>query len=367
MSKNNAAVYDPSMLIAAGINPETGLPVALDKCYKNTHLKEDILKQIRIQDEQDAINTFQWYNLPPGLNSGIIQRVLYYKGQGAFFKLDNKFYFLPYALCPTEGTGIDVYGRFTEITPLPFNGTSTDNKGKPMPWIKGLTYTPVYDVLTYQDIEGLTVEQAEHMLNRSCVLLKDYTPQYSETNISRQVLNDPLLNVMSDCLPFMRTALINSTGVLGMRVPAENMYSSVYQASNAINNAALTGQKYVPIIGDMDFQELTGASTLKAEEFLIAMQSMDNYRLGLHGLDNGGLFQKKAHMLNSEQELNTQGSSRVLADRLRLRQDLCMIANTIWDLGMWVEPKEQVLGIDRDGDGDAVDGREEETNVQSGE
>lgn len=368
---NNAKLTDPTLLIQAGIDPKTGLPLKLGSV--DTPLpKENIRKQLRVLDEQDAVNTFTWYNLPPGLNSALIERILYYRGQGAFFKLKDKFYFLPYALSPTSGTGIDVYGRFTEITPLPFNGTSGGNKGEEMPWIRGLTYKPLYDVLTVDEIDELTEEAAVDMMENSCVLLKDYTPQYSETIISRQVLNDPLLDTMSDCLPFMRTALINSTGVLGMRVGTENEYSSVYQASNAINRAALTGQKYVPIVGDIDFQELTGGNTLKAEEFLIALQAMDNYRLSLHGLDNGGLFQKKSHMLEAEQKMNAGTTGLVLRDRLLRRQEMCMIANTVWGLGMWVEPSEPVVGMDTNGDGMATNGtmieeKEETVDVQSGE
>lgn len=338
---NNAKLYDPTMLIQAGIDPKTGLPL---KMGSGILPKENIRKQLRVLDEQDAVNSFTWYNLPPGLNGDLIERILYYRGQGMFFKLKDKFYFLPYALCPTEGTGIDVYGRFTEVTPLPFNGTSGD--GKDVPWIRGLTYKPLYDILTEDEIEELSDEDARQMIDKTCILLKDYTPQQSETIISRQVLNDPLLDTMSDCLPFMRTALLNSTGVLGMRVGTENEYSNVYAASNAVNIAASTGQKYVPIVGDLDFQELTAGNVLKAEEFLIALQAMDNYRLSLHGLSNGGLFQKKSHMLEAEQQMNMGTTGLVLRDRLNKRQSLCMIANTVWGLGMWVEPSEPVLGID---------------------
>ena len=123
MAKNNARLTDPTMLIQAGIDPATGLPIKA-KEGKSCNLKLDIKKQLRIMDEQDAINRFTWYNLPEGLNSRLIERILYYKGQGMLFFLNDKFYFLPYAL---DGT-IDVYGRFMSVTPLPFNGTANDGK-----------------------------------------------------------------------------------------------------------------------------------------------------------------------------------------------------------------------------------------------
>ena len=184
-----ARMTDKELLTMAGIREKSS------KCDAESPLKVNIRKQLRIIDEQDAINRFTWYNLPEGLNSKLLERVLYFRGQGMFFKMNDKFYFLPYAL---DG-GIDLYGRFEEVTPLPFNG-STSNKEEPI--IKGLTYSPVYDVVLPEDFidaEGKpdTIKLMEK-LDKSCVLLKDYTEQISQTNIPRQQLQDPLLDIMAE-------------------------------------------------------------------------------------------------------------------------------------------------------------------------
>lgn len=349
MGKNNAALYDPNMLISAGIDPKTGLPIRMvdgTKCG----LKDNIRRQLRIMDEQNAINRYTWYNLPKGLNAQLIERILYYKGQGMLFTLQGKFYFLPYALSAPEGsTGIDVYGRFTGCTPLPFNGTSNDG-GKDTPWIRGLVFKPVYEAIDIEDYMDSSPEEILHAIEKSCVLLHDYTPQYSQINIPRQQLQDPLLDVMSDCIPFMRTALLNGTGVLGLRVGNENEQAEVERLSNAINLCGLNGKKYAAITGNLDFQELTGGQVAKAEEFMLALQSLDNYRLSLYGLDNGGLFQKKSHMLAAEQEMNAGNTGLVAEDGLRNRQTFCTIVNSIFGSSMWCEPSETTLGVDRDGD-----------------
>ena len=346
-SKNNAAMYDTNTLIQAGINPKTGLPFRMGG-DKTVCAKPEIKKQLRILDEQNAVNRFTWYNLPSGLNSHLIERILYYRGQGMFFKLQDKFYFLPYALSAPEGsTGIDVYGRFTGVTPLPFNGTSGD---KDAPWIRGLVYEPVYEAPDLMELADKTPEELTAIIEKSCVLLHDYTPQLSQTNIARQALQDPLLDVMSDCIPFMRTALLNGTGVMGVRVSNENEEPAVEAMSSAINRAALEGRKYVGVTGTIDFQELTGGNIARAEEFMLALQSLDNYRLSLYGLDNGGLFQKKSHMLEAEQEMNAGRTQLALEDCLANRQYFATVCNTIWGTSIWCEPSETVLGIDRDGD-----------------
>ena len=349
MGKNNAKMYDIASMIAAGIDPKTRLPIKVVSSQL-PNVKPEIKKVLRIMDEQNAINRYTWYNLPKGLTSEIIERVLYYRGQGMLFMLNDKFFFLPYALnAPENSTGIDVYGRFTGVTPLPFNGTANDGKND-SPWIQGLIYEPVYEPIDIMDYVDNSEEENRSIIKRSCVLLHDYTPQISQINIPRQMLNDPILDVMSDCIPFMRTALLNSTGVMGMRVGSDAENASVEAASNAINKAALEGRKYVGVIGNIDFQELTGGNVAKSEEFMLALQSLDNFRLSLYGLDNGGLFQKKSHMLEAEQEMNAGNTGLVAEDGLRNRQMFCLIVNSIFGGSTWCEPSECTIGIDRDGD-----------------
>lgn len=347
-------------LIAAGIDPKTGLPI---KAGSNTAcgFKPANKTLLRILDEQDAINRYTWYNLPEGLTSQMIERLLYYKGQLIFFysEIDDKFYVMPYAL---DG-GIDFYGRFTRVHPIPVAaGTSDADKKRyqqQRDYLSTIKLKPLYDIkldeLTYDDLVS------------SCVIIRDYTEQLSQTSIPRQQLNDPLLDVMSDCIPFMRTALLNATGVQGMRVNSEDEQSNVLAASMSIDNAALNGQKYVPVVGAIDFQELTGGSVLNSEDFMRAMQSLDNYRLSLYGLDNGGLFQKNTHMLQSEQNLNAGKASLALQDGLICRQNACDIINSYTGLGIWCEVSEAAIGVDMTGDGLAVENQPEEKSYDTEE
>lgn len=357
---NNSRLPDLSRYIQAGINPKTGLPIRFEDCGEG--LKDNIKKLLRIMDEQDAINRFVWYNLPPGLEGQLMERVLYYKGQGALFyeSATEKFYFLPYAL---DGT-IDVYGRFMGIRPLPFNGSlnmeekkSDKRVDQSFIWLNRKTLKPIYDVIledefTYIEHDANGEEIRRNVFENGCVLLSDYSKQISQTNISRQILQDPLLDVMADCIPFMRTALLNSTGVQGMRVGTQDEQSNVEAASISVTHAALAGEKYIPIVGSVDFQDLTDGAVGKSEEFLLAMQSLDNFRLSLYGLDNGGLFQKKSHVLEAEQSMNNGNTGIILQDSLALRQKFCDIANSIWGTGMWVEASETITQIDRNLDGE---------------
>lgn len=334
MGKNNAKITDIQTYIQAGINPKTGLPVKYDDAAV---LKDNIRKNLRILDEQDAINRYVWYNLPSGLDGQLLERILYYRAQGMFFYMetDEKFYFLPYALAGT----IDVYGRFKSVTPLPFNGKNSTEDDKA--WITGLVKNVKYDIsdIDYSDfLDG-------------CVILTDYSNQTSQTNIPRQLLMDPVLDAMAESIPFARTNLIANSGIRGMRVGSEDDKAQVELASQSMTQAALQGDPLVPFVGQIEFQDFTSqGSPLKSEEYLLYMQAMDNFRLSLHGLKNGGLFQKKSHMLESEQEMNDGNIGLVYQDGLTNRQKFCNLVNAIWGLGIWCEPAEQVIGADRNGD-----------------
>lgn len=339
---NNARLPDINTLIQAGIDPKTGLPIRVDE--EKCTLKNDIRRVLRILDEQNAINRYTWFNLPNGLDGQLIERILYYKGQGMFFYMetDNTFYFLPYAL---DGS-IDVYGRFKAVTPLPFNGTAQDKKDA---WITGLTKIPVYEV---KEVDLDTFLDG-------CVLLSDYSKQISQTNIPRQTLQEPVLDAMAEAFPLARTSLIANSGIKGMRVNDEDQQATVKSASRSITRAALNGDIWIPVVGNIEFQELTDGSALKSEEFLLYMQALDNFRLSLYGLDNGGLFQKKSHMLEAEQEMNAGNVGLVYQDGLALRQKFCNLVNSIWGLGIWVEPSETVLNLDYDQDGDIDDDKDQ--------
>lgn len=330
---NNARYINEDVvqtILSAGKNPKNGSIFRAD----GFDLKGSIKSLLTINDEQAAINTFKWYNLPEGLDGNLIERILYYRGQGVFFYMETveRFFFLPFTL---GSEGIDVYGRFKNITPLPFNGSvDTDEK----PWIRGLEYDVVYDI---SDIE-------EYLDTKKCVLISDFSKQISQTNISRNILNKGIIDIESDILPFMRTNLLNGTGVSGMQVQNEDESSNVLSASENVNKAALSGKKWIPIIGNAQFQDLTGSLLANIDTYLMSMQSLDNYRLQTHGMDSGGIFQKQAHMLESENQMNERKSSYVLDDRKYQRQRACDLINNLFGLGIWCEPNEEALEMQED-------------------
>ncbi len=315
------AVFDIDTLIQAGINPKTGLPMKFGG--KRCSTKEDIKRAIRKNDEQIFVNRYTWYNLPMNLTGAELERMLYYKGQLAFFYLKDldEFYFMPYAL---DGT-IDFYGRYNTVHPVPMTSGTEDKAGKAQAqYLSNIKLNCVYGI-------KLPEELKEEDLYNSAVLLHDYSKQLSQTIIPTQQINDPIIDLEAECMPYLRTALLMSTGVKGVRVADADQADSVKEGSRSMIDAATHAEPYVPITGSIEFQELTDGTVAKSQEFLMAMQSIDNFRLGLHGVQNGGLFEKSQYINNSQTDMNYAGGDigLTLQDGLNIRQNFCNIVNSI--------------------------------------
>jgi hypothetical protein len=324
---------DIETLMAMGMLPNGTLP------------NEEIKKILRVNDEQIHCNRFKWFGLPRGLSGNLIERILYYRGQGALFYMEgsDEFVFLPFAL---KGT-IDVYGRYKNIGPVPFNGKSeVDEKDALTKLLSDITAKVVYDPVDFEDIV-----KDKSMLKGSAVILSDYTRQLPQRIIPKFQLTEPIIDYESRIIPFVNTALANSTGIGGMRVNGQEEQANAELASRQVQYAALTGMKWIPITDALQIQELTGGQVAKAEEFLLTMQSMDNFRLGIHGVENGGLFEKKAHTTNLENSINMGSSGFAIKDALWNRQTFCLIANSLWGFQMWCMPDEISVGMDYSGDG----------------
>ena len=357
-NKKMPSMVDPSLYKMAGIDPKTGKPsrVSEERLLMFANMK----KLMRIIDEQDAVNRYKWYNLPCDLSSEELERLLYYKGQLCFFyfKSRKQFYFMPYAL---DGT-IDFYARYNTVHPVPMtSGTTDDEKSRykeQADILSMLSLTVAKGVKDEEDLSGKDVSEY-------CVILRDYTPQLGQNIIPRAELQDPLLHFIAEMPCFIRTKMIASSGIKGMRVSDADAKDEVTSAASQIVNAALTGELAVPITAKIEIQELFEGNPGSLQDFLLAMQSFENFRLSTYGLDNGGIFEKKAHKLEGEQEMNSNTLGLVNDDGLAWRQNFCNIANSIFGTSMWCEPSESASGMDVDGDGQIMDRNEAGENSGS--
>ena len=67
MAKKGPRLPDIATILAAGIDPKTGLPYKMG-VGSTKDLSPELLNTLRIIDEQDAVNRGRWYNLPGGIS-----------------------------------------------------------------------------------------------------------------------------------------------------------------------------------------------------------------------------------------------------------------------------------------------------------
>lgn len=340
--KQTKGSYLPNLeeKIAAGVDPNTGLPI---RTSDESNVKSDIVRLLRIVDEQDAVNRYEWYNLPSNITSQELERLIYLKGQLCFYydDIEKEFYFMPYAL----NGSIDYYGRYKQITPIPlFWGESDSTEEKSMKKkqeqvLSGKKLDVIYSVV--DDKEKIN----ENFLTTSTVLLHDYTKQLPQTIVPRSILNKTLVEIEAECVPYLRTALIAGSGIKGVIINDASQSQSVIDAAKSMKNAALKSMPWIPLTSMAKLEELTDGSVLKAEEYMASMQSLDNLRLSTFGIENGGLFEKKSHKLQAEADFSTNPVHMILQDGLKIRQNFCNIVNSIWDIDIWCEASEMIPNI----------------------
>lgn len=346
-NKNNARLPDLKALIQAGIDPKTGLPIKLTG-RKDT-LESDLKKLLRIKDETEFCNRLRWFNTGLTIDSAMLERFIYYRYKLGFFYFNGQFWVMPVTLA---GTGsLDFYNLENEVTPVPYNDSAGADMKKVLSSIKLKVVKEPMLTVTPQDFEN------------SCVIIRDYTPQGDINNgIPRATLQEGVLSLEAMLLPYMRTNLMNNTGVMGVKISDQQEASQIIEAANAVDDAAKSGSPWVPLLQQLDRQPLNNGGIADSSTYLQAYQAVDNLRQSFLGINKSGIYDKSQYVNASQTAMNAP-VPLVLTDALQCRQDACNLINSVWPLGITCEISEAVLGTDYNGDGRADDSMGVKQNV----
>ena len=320
----NPVMIDWSMLERTGISKLFKLYNA-SKPDSKVDLKEQMRLIMRVVDEEDAIARYVLNNIPPECKmiSDEVERLIYLTGNICLFHFNNEYNFLPFA-----GEDIDKLGRFTIITPIPI-ATENTNYEEQKKLLSSLKLKVFYTVPTDKEIADAGGE------DKIAVIIRDYPNQINNQYvIPRVMMNEALLDLEAEIFPMSRTARMLATGIKGMIVPTADASKKVDDANNALEEAALTGSAFLPILGNPQMKDIQNGNVAKNEEFMQSLQTLENFRLSTYGISNGGLFQKKAHVLEGEEEMNGGPVNGRLERGLTIRKNAADIANKVWGLNL---------------------------------
>lgn len=352
MAKNNAKLPWLDGMYQVGIDPKTGLPLKLGMGQR-CNTKDDLKRLFRDQDKRLNVNMFEWYNTRLDIKSQEINKLLYYRGQLAYAYLADveQFVLLPFAI---DGN-LDMYGRAKYIRLIPFVSSSEDSRMKP---VEDYLASKRFRVVNTLNIDELTPDE----MKECAVILYDYTPHLSNKVIPQSVMNEVLIDLESEIHTFIRTAALNATGTRAIRISDADQTEVSNSANMSLIEAASRAELYVPVVGNVDWQELT-SGTSDIPGLLQIAQSIHNLRMSLNGLPSGGVYDKTQYVNNQQASLN-QGqvdSALVLQDKLTNREEFCNIVCSIWGIGIDCLPSENIVMADLDANNIMYDDANPET------
>lgn len=314
--------------------------------YSIDPMFEKLGVSIKYIDYQQFLTRFKWNNLPEGMDSELIERILYFSGSAMFFYIKelNRFYFLPYGMSgENTEVGIDFYGRFNRLKPYSFNG-STDGGGEKKADGKRITRSDLYLSTQIRDnIKDIPMveseEEARKIYENGAVICWDMTPQLAYQVDSRNRISQSYVKYIVQILIQTKSALINSSGFNLFSTDTEASTDIMQLQIDAINSDREKGKLSAVVSNALGkIENLQSNAPSAMGDFWNSLVSADNLRLKSMGIRNDGLVQKSQYQNIQEQSIDINDAMQVYWNAFMERVKFSAIVNSIWGLGIYPEP-----------------------------
>lgn len=314
--------------------------------YSIDPMFEKLGVSIKYIDYQQFLTRFKWNNLPEGMDSELIERILYFSGSAMFFYIKelNRFYFLPYGMSgENTEVGIDFYGRFNRLKPYSFNG-STDGGGEKKADGKRITRSDLYLSTQIRDnIKDIPMveseEEAQKIYENGAVICWDMTPQLAYAVDSRNRISQSYVKYIVQILIQTKSALINSSGFNLFSTDTEASTDIMQLQIDAINADREKGKLSAVVSNALGkIENLQSNAPSAMGDFWNSLVSADNLRLKSMGIRNDGLVQKSQYQNIQEQSIDINDAMQVYWNAFMERVKFSAIVNSIWGLGIYPEP-----------------------------
>lgn len=316
------------------------------RIYAEDPMFDKIGVSLKNIDYQQFLTRFRWNNLPEGLTSELMERILYFSGSAMFFYIKdlNRFYFLPYGMSGEgQTTGIDFYGQFNRLKPYSFNG-STDGSGEQKPDGKKISQADLYLSTQIRDnIKDIPIvkseEEAKNVFENGAVICWDSSPGLAYYVDSRNRISQSYVKYLVKVLIQTKSALINSSGFNLFSTDSESGYDLMQAQLDTINKDRERGQLSAVVSKELgEIQNIQSNAPAAIADFWTAWQSVDNLRLKSMGISNDGVIQKSQYQNIQEQSMDLSDSMQVYINAFMERVKFSAIVNSIWGLNIYPEP-----------------------------
>ena len=228
-------------------------------------------------DLNQCISRYIWENLPNGLTSWNLERMLYFRGTLCGFKFGGKGYILPY----TPSAEINPYGFPSEVEPLTYNGRAVAGKND---FFAKNFKLPV-------DATGDEVD------DYSAVLLYDSIP-YSASghSPSRFFLNQIIINDLADTLARVNINIVVSNKKILLVIKDPKQADVVRRELEIAFNS---DSPFGILTSELDVDNVQYSNDFQADDLFNVIKNYDAIRCFMNGISSKGFGSEKKERIST--------------------------------------------------------------------
>ena len=327
-----------NMLREQGLDPLTPMTSTKQKFNPIGFYNPNKEKYIQLWTKYDfdqCTSRFVWENLPNGLTSWNLERMLYFYGSLCGFGIGGYFYILPYV----NSGKLNAYGIPTKIKPIPFVNNGFE------------TFTKNYELNV--DVKGDANDRY------SAVILYDSVPYNASTKApSRYYYNSIIIKEIADTFARVNINVVISNKKILLEVKDTKQKEVIEQE---LKMAFASDCPFALISSPLETNSIQSTSDFNADELFNTIKNYDAIRCFMSGISSKSFgTEKKERLVSGELTGAEEERSLVLDSALYMRQLFCDQVNAKFGLNIKVRKRAEDYQQEVNGNGLTQQEEEEE-------
>lgn len=296
--------------------------------YSNLN-KQKYIKLWSNYDLNQCVARYIWEDLPNGLDSWNLERMLYYRTTLAGFELGGQQYIFPYV---TQGE-LSVYGFPTKLKPITFNGRELSGKND-----------------SFIDDYVIPVDLTGTMGREGAVLLYDNIPYMPNgVGVSRFFLNQIIIKEMADVFARVNINVVVSNKKIILEIQDPKQAEIV---RDELNTAFGSDSPFAIISSPLKSNPIQNSNDYNADDLFNTIKNYDAIRCFMSGIASKNFgTEKKERLVSGELAGNEEEISLILDMGLELRRDFADKMNKKFGTNIKVRKRNEEYGDETNGKG----------------
>lgn len=274
-------------------------------------------------DLNQNCNKYRWKNLPKGLTSWNLERMLYYYGSLAGFEYGGNIYILPYTLKDS----LNCYGFPNKIQPITFNGKTPKQASKDF-------FGKKFEIETFVEGDTLTKDKA--------IILMDSIPTATGTFIplSRFAQNQALIDDIVETLKRININIVISNKKIVIECADEKQADVIREE---LAQGYSSDSPFMVVTNPNRSGQIAQSGDLQAIELFNVVKQYDSIRCLHSGILTKSFGQDKKERVNSGELMGEKEQVNIIYDvGLYLRKEFAERMNAVFNTNIQCEENEAI-------------------------